>query len=357
MKKKPASKSAFFNQRVLIGFSFCLLGLVLALMGFNAYPGGKAFARQEQPAQPAAAIHENQSAADDSVALSNGDLAAEANLDQSFPQVPYAYTAGAPYPMFNGLSRHATASFNNFLYVIGGESLVGATFAVTNVVHRYDPAANTWAIMAPLPGNLSNHEACAMNGKIYVPGGYNGAGPPFTATNYIYDIVSNTWSTGAAVPAPATLWAVVACDATANRVYVIGGFDGTAGTTTTKIYDATANTWSAGAALPDARYGADGGLIAGNIYVAGGALPAGYRRHDPIPLHHRHQYMVGPLAPMAVGCLYGAAGVDASNRLWIAGGGFCSTAAAVTGRTERYDPVANAWTTTAGCPDSDCPPH
>ena len=31
MKKKPASKSAFFNQRVLIGFSFCLLGLVLAL--------------------------------------------------------------------------------------------------------------------------------------------------------------------------------------------------------------------------------------------------------------------------------------------------------------------------------------
>ena len=40
MKKKPASKSAFFNQRVLIGFSFCLLGLVLALMAFTASPGG-----------------------------------------------------------------------------------------------------------------------------------------------------------------------------------------------------------------------------------------------------------------------------------------------------------------------------
>ena len=48
MKKKPASKSAFFNQRVLIGFSFCLIGLVLALLAFAAYPGGKAFARQGQ---------------------------------------------------------------------------------------------------------------------------------------------------------------------------------------------------------------------------------------------------------------------------------------------------------------------
>ena len=45
MKKKPASKSAFFNPRVLIGFSFCLLGLVLALLA--AYPNGNAFARQD----------------------------------------------------------------------------------------------------------------------------------------------------------------------------------------------------------------------------------------------------------------------------------------------------------------------
>ena len=59
MKKKPASKSAFFNPRVLIGFSFCLLGLVLALLAFAAYPGGNAFARQDQPAQPEVVAYEN----------------------------------------------------------------------------------------------------------------------------------------------------------------------------------------------------------------------------------------------------------------------------------------------------------
>src|SRR5438045_1200119 len=31
MKKKPASKSAFFNPRVLIGFAFCSIGVLLAL--------------------------------------------------------------------------------------------------------------------------------------------------------------------------------------------------------------------------------------------------------------------------------------------------------------------------------------
>ena len=50
MKKKPASKSAFFNTRVLIGLAFCLIGLVLALVAFALYPGGNALARQNQSA-------------------------------------------------------------------------------------------------------------------------------------------------------------------------------------------------------------------------------------------------------------------------------------------------------------------
>ena len=55
MKKKPASKSAFFNPRVLIGFALCLTGLFIALLAFALYPGGNAFARQEGSALPAAA--------------------------------------------------------------------------------------------------------------------------------------------------------------------------------------------------------------------------------------------------------------------------------------------------------------
>jgi hypothetical protein len=35
MKKKPASQSAFFNPRVLIGFALCSIGVSLALVGWS----------------------------------------------------------------------------------------------------------------------------------------------------------------------------------------------------------------------------------------------------------------------------------------------------------------------------------
>ena len=48
MKTKPASKSAFFNPRVLIGLAFCSIGLLLALLAFALYPGGTALAQGQQ---------------------------------------------------------------------------------------------------------------------------------------------------------------------------------------------------------------------------------------------------------------------------------------------------------------------
>ena len=48
---------------------------------------------------------------------------------------------------------------------------------------------------------------------------------------------------------------------------------------------------------------------------------------------------------MNVGCYFGAAGVGPDNDFYIAGGGFCTNAASPTNRTEKYDPVANTWTT------------
>src|SRR3984893_18683061 len=46
MKKKSASQSAFFNPRTLIGFGFCLLGLLLALLASTAYPGASLLAQK-----------------------------------------------------------------------------------------------------------------------------------------------------------------------------------------------------------------------------------------------------------------------------------------------------------------------
>ena len=56
MKKKPVSRSAFFNPRVLISFGFCLIGTILALLGFGLYPSRSA--RAQAPVQaPVQAIY------------------------------------------------------------------------------------------------------------------------------------------------------------------------------------------------------------------------------------------------------------------------------------------------------------
>ena len=56
MKKKSTSKSAFFNPRSLIGLVLCLLGLLLGLVAYTAYPGASALAQRpvqvQQPWQP-----------------------------------------------------------------------------------------------------------------------------------------------------------------------------------------------------------------------------------------------------------------------------------------------------------------
>ena len=51
MKQKLAFQSGFFNRRVLIGFAFCSIGVLLALLAFALYPGGTVRAQRSQQNQ------------------------------------------------------------------------------------------------------------------------------------------------------------------------------------------------------------------------------------------------------------------------------------------------------------------
>ena len=139
MKKKPASKSAFFNQRVLIGFSFCLLGLVLALLAFAAYPGGNAFARQEQAAAPA--VVQQSAAAPEALGAEKNfpilDLLTPEQVnarDNSLPQTPdQASCSLTVLPTDGSSSANARAPATRFaasraVYLITAAELSAAGF-------------------------------------------------------------------------------------------------------------------------------------------------------------------------------------------------------------------------------------
>jgi N-acetylneuraminic acid mutarotase len=92
-----------------------------------------------------------------------------------------------------------------------------------------------------MPTGKSNIQGAYWNGKIYVPGGYIGS---HITENAIYDIATNTWTTGAPLPAPQSGQNV----AFNNKIYNFGGNPGPQSTVT--IYDIATNTWSNGAAMP-----------------------------------------------------------------------------------------------------------
>ena len=77
MKKKFASKSAFFNPRVLLGFFLCLIGAVMALIAFSISSGPSALA--QRPTQDP-----NAAAAPDVV-----QMVGPVRLDQDLRNLPY----------------------------------------------------------------------------------------------------------------------------------------------------------------------------------------------------------------------------------------------------------------------------
>lgn len=186
---------------------------------------------------------------------------------------------------FNGTSWSAVASVPVALefptavsdgtsaYIMAG---VDGTGTSQNTLYRYNPGTNDYTTLATAPTATWNQAAAYLNGKIYKLGGYVSAGGTTTSSAAldIYDISSNTWSSGAPYPA-AQGWMSVFTDGT--YLYAAGGVaaeTGSVPSTKTYRYDPGTNTWddAAIADLPVSRWGAASSITAyrGGWVIAGG---------------------------------------------------------------------------------------
>ncbi len=138
------------------------------------------------------------------------------------------------------------ASFNDKIYAVGGRT--GPTYGfgpILNLVEVYDPQADAWTTLAPLPVAVSdNYATVALNGKIYVFGGTTGGGPGTTNLVQIYDIASNAWSSGAPMP---TARGAAMAGVIAGKIAVFGGVDATlTDLAATEFYDPVTDRWQPG---------------------------------------------------------------------------------------------------------------
>jgi len=170
-------------------------------------------------------------------------------------------------------SHHvAFASLNNKIYAFGGFTLPPsgpAAWSPINNAWEYDPAADDWKELAPMPTARGAATAAAVGGKLYVTGGANSL--PGVSENGIhparphnvmgtveeYDPATNSWRTRRSLLLPRNHHVTAAAG---GRLYVIGGRVGSAfisGTSNNvdlvEMYDPTADLWTARARMPTAR--------------------------------------------------------------------------------------------------------
>ncbi len=198
-------------------------------------------------------------------------------------------------PMPRPAHHAALVAANGKIYVMGGFVVpkdtaipVGAAWEPIDNAWEYDPAADTWKSLAPLPGKRGSALAAAVGGKIYVIGGATTADrskDPFfaffgpakvLATNDVYDPATNKWESRT----PMSVARNHAFGAAVNgKIYVIGGRTGHAfilsatNTDVVEEYNPVLNSWSAPKErMPTARSGGAWGSDGRRIYVAGGEV-------------------------------------------------------------------------------------
>ena len=133
------------------------------------------------------------------------------------------------------------------------------------------PAHGTWRTLAPMPTPRSEVAVAALDGRIYVVGGFEADGSP-SARVEVYDPATNAWSEAAPLPEPRHHTAAVAM----GGLYVIGGFATSFQDARPDVflYTPARNEWTLADPLVNARGGHAAVVIGFSVYAIGG-LAAG----------------------------------------------------------------------------------
>src|SRR5262249_51010824 len=126
------------------------------------------------------------------------------------------WTMKAPVPA--RLNEVTVAAVAGKLHVMGGSVL-----GFTRPYHvQYDPANDSWRTRAPLPRSLDHIGSAELNGKIYLIGGFVGGGVHRDGQNtaFEYDPASDTWRILAPMKAGRASVGVVAVD---GKIHALGG--------------------------------------------------------------------------------------------------------------------------------------
>src|SRR6185503_9483335 len=301
------------------------------------------------------------------LAVMMASLVVVATALAQMPASPWKH--GAPFPVPD--EELYGVAVNGKLYVIGG----WADGNAGGVNYEYDPATDKWTKKQPMPRPAHHAALAAANGKIYVMGGFvvpkdnaipvGGAWEPIDNA-WEYDPAADSWKS--LPPVPGKRGAAIAAEV-GGKIYVIGGATTVEGSKdpfftffgpsrvlgTNDVYDPATNKWQSREPMSVPRNHAFSGVVNGKIYVIGGRTGHAFilsatntdvvEEYNPVS-----NTWSMPKERMPTARSGGASGTD-GRRIYVAGGEVTTKELVAAFRAiEAYDPATNSWSTLPSMP-------
>lgn len=176
-----------------------------------------------------------------------------------------AWTAIAPMP--ESRLAGAAVTLGEFIYVVGG---TGGSDALL----RYDPGQDEWATLASLSESREHTAATVLDGKIYALGGRWGDSGELTSVE-VYDPATDSWTSAPPLQIARGGFAAVS---RGGKIYALGGEVLTGANEALKsveVFDPERGTWTFGPELPLPLHGVPAVNVDEVVYVLGGSDRAG----------------------------------------------------------------------------------
>ena len=203
----------------------------------------------------------------------------------------------------------AAAELEGQIYAAGG--MVGETGRRLQTFQRYDPAADSWTTLRPLPEPIRAADGAALGGKVYVIGGDDEDGNGTDV--YAYDSERDDWESRAPLPEPRFNHSAVALE---NRIYVLGGFGRGEEHDDVFVYDHGNDSWSEAAPLPRPNHAFAATVFRGEIWMIGGRRGEEILREVWIYDPQADRWRRGPNMPEAMELLGADVAGDEIHAVW-----------------------------------------